>query len=452
MTKIRKAINKRNNKMEVNIGSILKSLKRGPFDLDMGISRYHDTKNDYITTDPQEVINKVVEYNEEYFKEKDNNLNNIEDWESWYPNNNNNNNNSEYNQTLNSPITKIELEEIINYLPKRKSPGASGVTYELLANLGNIGLERLLNLLNEALINKNIYKSWNHSIIIPIPKKPGVNGELELYRPITLLESSRKIFTRILTNRLTKYIKEKKLLKGLNVGFQENKRATDLGFATLRLNELCRIKNLNFEMLSLDVAKAYDSVSWDLLEKSIKRIGIPQNIVNVIKSLTNNRTLQIITSFGLTPKFNQDTGLSQGDIISPLLWLIVYEPLLARIKKEYKYIDEENNIKTSMCAVAMADDLSLIATSKEKLQGIINLTSTWFKITGIRVNTSKTIYISLKNNQEINWLEKDNEVTIIKNNHPNNEPLRILGNYLIPNGNVDSLIEMVKEITKDIVK
>ena len=205
-------------------------------------------------------------------------------------------------------------------------------------------------------------------------------------------------------------------------------------------------------MLSLDVAKAYDSVPWDLLEKSIKRIGIPQNIVNIIKSLTNNRTLQIITSFGLTPKFNQDTGLSQGDIISPLLWLIVYEPLLARIKKEYKYIDEENNIKTSMCAVAMADDLSLIATSKEKLQGIINLTSTWFKITGIRVNTSKTIYISLKNNQEINWLEKDNEVTIIKNNHPNNEPLRILGNYLIPNGNVNSLIEMVKEITKDIVK
>ena len=73
--------------------------------------------------------------------------------------------------------------------------------------------------MNEALINKNIHKSWNHGIIIPIPKKPGVNGELELYRPITLLESSRKIFTRILTNRLTKYIKEKKLLKGSKCRF-----------------------------------------------------------------------------------------------------------------------------------------------------------------------------------------------------------------------------------------
>jgi len=71
----------------------------------------------------------------------------------------NNNNNTKYNQILNSLITKMELEEIINYLPKNKSLGISRVTYELLANLGNIGQERLLNILNKVLANKNIYKS-----------------------------------------------------------------------------------------------------------------------------------------------------------------------------------------------------------------------------------------------------------------------------------------------------
>jgi len=49
---LEKVINKRNNKIEVNIGSILKNLKRGPFDLNIGISRYHNTNNDYITIDP----------------------------------------------------------------------------------------------------------------------------------------------------------------------------------------------------------------------------------------------------------------------------------------------------------------------------------------------------------------------------------------------------------------
>jgi hypothetical protein len=112
--------------MEFNIGSILKNLKRRPFDLDLGISRYYNQNSNYITTEPQEVIDKVVEYNEEYFKEKENNLNNIEDWESWYPKNRNN---IEYNQILNSQITKIELEEVIAYLPRNKSPGASGATY-----------------------------------------------------------------------------------------------------------------------------------------------------------------------------------------------------------------------------------------------------------------------------------------------------------------------------------
>jgi len=279
---------KRNDKIEFDIRLTLKNLKRGPFKLDLGISQFHNLNTNYITTDPKEVIKKVTDYNIEYFKEKDNDLNNMEDWEDWYINRVNN---DDYNQLLVMPITKIELEKTIKYLPKNKSPGASGVTYELITRLGDIGLDKLLNILNEALINNNIHKSWNHGIIIPIPKKPGVNGELELYRPITLLETSRKIFTRILTNRLNKFINEKNLLKGLNVGFQENKRATDLGFAILRLNELCRIKNINFEILSLDVAKAYNSVLWDLLEKSIKRLGILEIIMKIIKTLTNNRIL-----------------------------------------------------------------------------------------------------------------------------------------------------------------
>ena len=373
----------------------------------------------------------------------------MEDQDNYYKNNNKKIDNT---NILDKRITKEELEEVVKYLPKNKSLGSSGITYKLIKKIGNKGLEKFLIIMNEALVNNNIHKSWNHGIIIPIPKKPGVNGELELYRPITLLEASRKIFTRILTNRLNKYIKENQLLKGLNVGFQENKRATDLGFAILRLNELCRIKKINFEMLSLDVAKAYDSVSWSLLERSINRINIPSSIIKVIQKLTNNRTLQIITTYGLTPKFNQNTGLSQGDIISPLLWLIVYEPLLLRIKKEFKYIDKENNIKTSMYTVAIVDDLSLIATTKERLQEIVNLTASWFNKTGIRVNTNKTVYILLKNNSEINWPRKNNEITTIKNNHDNNEPLRILGNYLIPNRNTSSLINMVKETTKNIIK
>jgi len=70
MKKIQKAIRRRNDKMEFNIGSILKNLKRGPLELNIGISRYYNNKNNYITTEPQEVINKVIEYNTDYFKEK----------------------------------------------------------------------------------------------------------------------------------------------------------------------------------------------------------------------------------------------------------------------------------------------------------------------------------------------------------------------------------------------
>jgi hypothetical protein len=83
--------------------------------------------------------------------------------------------------------------------------------------------------------------------------------------------------------------------------------------------ELARIKNENLELLALDVAKAYDSVSLDLLEISLKRIGITDKLTKIIIQLHSDRKLKILTKYGLTECFLQNSGLSQGDIISPLL-------------------------------------------------------------------------------------------------------------------------------------
>src|SRR5882672_11288810 len=161
--------------------------------------------------------------------------------------------------------------------------GYSNVSYEILKHLGPVALDKITSLFNYLLEQNKIPPSWKLGIIIPIPKKPEVHGKIELYRLITLLESIRKIFTRIITKRLYKIIIENNLLKGINVGFMPNKRATNVGFIIQRVTELARINNENLELLALDIAKAYDSISLNLLEISLKRIGIPEKLIKIIK-------------------------------------------------------------------------------------------------------------------------------------------------------------------------
>lgn len=55
------------------------------------------------------------------------------------------------------------------------------------------------------------------------------------------------------------------------------------------------------------------------LKLSLVKIYIPANIIFIIFFLTSNHKSKVNTEYGLTPSFQMDRGIDQGDSISPLL-------------------------------------------------------------------------------------------------------------------------------------
>ena len=49
-----------------------------------------------------------------------------------------------------------------------------------------------------------------------------------------------------------------------------------------------------------------------------------------------NCSNKIITNFGLTQSYNVKNRIDQGEMITPLLWRIYYDPLITQIAKTYK--------------------------------------------------------------------------------------------------------------------
>ena len=74
----------------------------------------------------------------------------------------------------------------------------------MLKHLDNKSTSMLLKILNACIILETIPKTWKQSAVYPISKKPKFNGQLNQTRPITLIEHARKIFTKILTRRISK--------------------------------------------------------------------------------------------------------------------------------------------------------------------------------------------------------------------------------------------------------
>ncbi|KAJ1896873.1 hypothetical protein LPJ66_003719 [Kickxella alabastrina] len=113
-------------------------------------------------------------------------------------------------------------------------------------------------------------------------------------------------------------------------------------------------------------------------------------IVDLVMQLCQNREIEVVTANGAPVPFMQQYGLVQGDVLSPLLWIAVYDPLLTQVCQECILCPEELGIEAvRILAVAYADDLTLMGSSHAELQETMNLTMAWFNMVGVKVNSSK---------------------------------------------------------------
>ena len=72
-------------------------------------------------------------------------------------------------------------------------------------------------------------------------------------------------------------------------------------------------------LLMQDMKKAFDLVSLEMLDYALKKIRIPSKGINFICNLFHRRSSRIITSLGLTNKFQIKDGIDQDEVISPLI-------------------------------------------------------------------------------------------------------------------------------------
>jgi hypothetical protein len=81
---------------------------------------------------------------------------------------------------------------------------------------------------------------------------------------------------------------------------------------------------------------AYDSVEFDLLKLSLKRLGLPDEFISLyFEGTLEKREVRIIKSFCLTRTIKMSRGVPQEGIECPLFWNTFYDPLLCRLRDEF---------------------------------------------------------------------------------------------------------------------
>lgn len=117
------------------------------------------------------------------------------------------------------------------------------------------------------------------------------------------------------------------------VGFIPGRERRDNGVRTLLLLQIIKKKSRSPGLfLSIDAEKAFDRVDWGLMIKTLEVMGLSSRMIQWIKVLYNHLTATVKVNGASSPSFKMENGTRQGCPLSPLLFVLSLEPLLASFR------------------------------------------------------------------------------------------------------------------------
>ena len=154
--------------------------------------------------------------------------------------------------------------------------------------------------------------------------KKGPKNKIGNYRPISLLNTDLKIFTKILTQRI------RHLMGDLVQKYQYARPGGQISAATTLLRDLYwEAKNNEWEgyFISLDFQKAFDSVEHNGLYKVLNTMQFPPSFIKIIVELNANVFSSIIVNGFIIRPLLLARGVRQGDFSSLFLFLVAVNHL-----------------------------------------------------------------------------------------------------------------------------
>jgi len=225
--------------------------------------------------------------------------------------------------------------------------------------------------------------------LVPKKENPKIVGD---YRPISLMNISLKLITKILANRLQLQIL--KLVHQNQYGFIRSRSIQDCLAWSYEYIHQCHHSKRAILVLKLDFEKAFDIVEHSVILKMLSHLGFPELWIQWVSNILSSALSSVLLNGVSSKIFKCKRGVRQGDPLSPLLFVLAAELLQIIVNKA-----ESQNLLIKplpipgedFLIVQYADDtLMFLHADARQLIFLKAMLNSFAASTGLKVNYGKS--------------------------------------------------------------
>ena len=190
----------------------------------------------------------------------------------------------------------------------------------------------MVDSLNSAFKHGELSSSQKQGIIKLIDKKNKDRRHITNWRPISLLNVDTKIASKAIAVRLEKVLPE--LISEEQCAYVKGRNIFEVVRTISDIMEHTHSNGIPGLMVTIDFEKAFDSVSWSFLNKTLHKLNFGDSFIKWVNTFYKDVSSCIMNNGVGTALFPIKRGVRQGDPLSPYLFILVLEPLLSAIKED----------------------------------------------------------------------------------------------------------------------
>ncbi|XP_026378898.1 uncharacterized protein LOC113273380 [Papaver somniferum] len=260
-----------------------------------------------------------------------------------------------------------EIKEAVFDLNADSAPGPDGFPGFFYRFAWDILGEGVIRAIQYCWSNGFIPWGMNSNFLFLIPKVKCARKPNQ-YRPIGLSNFSFKIFTKIITSRM--YGLLEKVVSSQQGAFVKGRCIQGkIMLASEMVNEMDIKRRGGNVGLKLDIAQAYDSLSWEFLWEVMRRFGFSAKCISWLHTMFMSAKISVLVNGGPIGFFSVSRGLRQGDPLSPILFVIAEDVLsrsLSKLVQEKKISPMVNRGGAQPTHILFVDDVFLFFNGHKK--------------------------------------------------------------------------------------